>query len=89
MIAPQNNTTPVMRSSLISNDLITLAATPSSSSSSSSSSVVTIKNYLRDGIQGVHVMKYGNITCLLLNCIIILYIVVDSTVCIKHVDSAV
>ena len=87
MIAPQNNTTPVMRSSLISNDLITLAATPSSSSSSSS--VVTIKNYLRDGIQGVHVMKYGNITCLLLNCIIILYIVVDSTVCIKHVDSAV
>jgi len=85
MIAPQNNTTPVMRSSLISNDLITLAATPSSSSSS----VVTIKNYLRDGIQGVHVMKYGNITCLLLNCIIILYIVVDSTVCIKHVDSAV
>ncbi len=86
MIAPQNNTTPVMRSSLISNDLITMAATPSSSSSSS---VVTIKNYLRDGIQGVHVMKYGNITCLLLNCIIILYIVVDSTVCIKHVDSAV
>jgi len=85
MIAPQNNTTPVMRSSLISNDLITLAATPSSSSSS----VVTIKNYLRDGIQGVHVMKYGNITCLPLNCIIILYIVVDSTVCIKHVDSAV
>ena len=83
MIAPQNNTTPVMRSSLISNDLITLAVTPSSSSSSS---VVTIKNYLRDGI---HVMKYGNITCLLLNCIIILYFVVDSTVCMKHVDSAV
>ena len=84
MIAPQNNTTPVMRSSLISNDLITLAVTPSSSSSSSS--VVTIKNYLRDGIL---VMKYGNITCLLLNCIIILYFVVDSTVCMKHVDSAV
>jgi len=82
MITPHNNTTPVMRSSLISNDLITLAATPSSSSSS----VVTIKNYLRDGIP---IMKYGNITCLLLNCIIILYIVVDTTVCMKHVDSAV
>lgn len=82
MIAPQNNTTPVMRSSLISNDLTTLAATPSSSASS----VVTIKNYLRDGI---HVMKYGNITCLLLNCIIILYFVVDSTVYMKHVDSSV
>lgn len=56
MIAPHNNLTPIMRSSLISTESTTSATTPSSSSLSS---VVTIKNYLRDGI---HVMKYGKIT---------------------------